>query len=91
MWPIVFGVGLQSFNPELLKRMQRPYGRERFGPAIEQLSKVAFNIEVQIIFGLPTDSWDGFLETLNYALSLPVTGVSPLPGSARRFADSWKS
>jgi hypothetical protein len=28
---------------------------------------------VQIIFGLPTDTWDGFLETLNYALSLPVT------------------
>ncbi len=71
--PSYLGVGLQSFNPELLKRMQRPYGRERFGPAIEQLSKVAANIEVQIIFGLPTDTWDGFLETLNYALSLPVT------------------
>lgn len=71
--PSYLGVGLQSFNPELLKRMQRPYGRERFGPAIEQLSKVAYNIEVQIIFGLPTDTWDGFLETLNYALSLPVT------------------
>ncbi len=36
--------------------MQRPYGREKFGPAIEQLSKVAANIEVQIIFGLPTDT-----------------------------------
>ena len=71
--PSYLGVGLQSFNPELLKRMQRPYGREKFGPAIEQLSKVAANIEVQIIFGLPTDTWDGFLETLNYALSLPVT------------------
>ncbi len=71
--PSYLGVGLQSFNPDLLKRMQRPYGREKFGPAIEQLSKVAANIEVQIIFGLPTDSWDGFLETLNYALSLPVT------------------
>ena len=67
------GVELQSFNPELLKRMQRPYGRERFGPAIDQLSQVAANIEVQIIFGLPTDTWDGFLETLTYALSLPVT------------------
>jgi radical SAM superfamily enzyme YgiQ (UPF0313 family) len=71
--PSYLGVGLQSFNPDLLKRMQRPYGREKFGPAIEQLSKVAANIEVQIIFGLPTDTWDGFLETLNYALSLPVT------------------
>ena len=71
--PSYLGVGLQSFNPELLKRMQRPYGREKFGPAIEQLSRVAANIEVQIIFGLPTDTWDGFLETLNYALSLPVT------------------
>lgn len=71
--PSYLGVGLQSFNPQLLKRLQRPYGREKFGPAIEKLSQVAANIEVQIIFGLPTDSWDGFLETLNYALSLPVT------------------
>jgi hypothetical protein len=64
---------LQSFNPELLKRLQRPYGREKFEPAIEQLSKVAANIEVQIIFGLPTDTWEGFIETLSFALSLPVT------------------
>ncbi|MCA9059667.1 MAG: radical SAM protein [Planctomycetaceae bacterium] len=71
--PSYLGVGLQSFNPELLKRMSRPFGRERFGPAIEQLTPVAANIEVQIIFGLPTDSWNGFLETLQYALSLPVT------------------
>ena len=71
--PSYLGVGLQSFNPELLKRLQRPYGRENFGPAIEKLATVAANIEVQIIFGLPTDTWDGFIETLQYALSLPVT------------------
>ncbi|MEQ9409348.1 MAG: cobalamin-dependent protein [Fuerstiella sp.] len=71
--PSYLGVGLQSFNPELLKRLQRPYGREKFGPAIEKLHTVAANIEVQIIFGLPTDSWDGFIETLSYALTLPVT------------------
>ncbi|MEP3478804.1 MAG: radical SAM protein [Fuerstiella sp.] len=71
--PSYLGVGLQSFNPELLKRLQRPYGREKFGPAIEKLHTVATNIEVQIIFGLPTDTWDGFIETLSYALTLPVT------------------
>ncbi len=71
--PSYLGVGLQSFSPELLKRLQRPYGREKFEPAIEQLSQVAANIEVQIIFGLPTDTWEGFIETLSFALSLPVT------------------
>lgn len=71
--PSYLGVGLQSLNPELLKRLQRPFGRERFESAISQLTKVAANIEVQIIFGLPTDSWNGFLDTLTYALSLPVT------------------
>ena len=71
--PSYLGVGLQSFNPELLKRLQRPFGRERFESAIGQLTTVAANIEVQIIFGLPTDSWNGFLETLSYAISLPVT------------------
>jgi len=71
--PSYLGVGLQTFNPELLKRLQRPYGREKFEPAIERLLPVAANIEVQIIFGLPTDTWDGFIETLSFALSLPVT------------------
>lgn len=71
--PSYLGVGLQSLNPELLKRLQRPFGRERFESAIQQLVRVAHNIEVQIIFGLPTDTWDGFIETLSYALSLPVT------------------
>lgn len=71
--PSYLGVGLQSFNPELLKRLQRPYGREKFEPAIRMLRTVAANIEVQIIFGLPTDSWNGFIETLSYALTLPVT------------------
>ena len=28
------GVGLQSFDPDLLRRMQRPYGRERFVPQL---------------------------------------------------------
>ncbi|MEZ6125308.1 MAG: tryptophan 7-halogenase [Planctomycetaceae bacterium] len=71
--PSYLGVGLQSFNPDVLKRLQRPYGRENFGPAIERLSSVAANIDVQIIYGLPTDTWDGFIETLSYALTLPVT------------------
>jgi radical SAM superfamily enzyme YgiQ (UPF0313 family) len=71
--PSYLGIGLQSVHTDVLKRLQRPFGRERFETAIEQLAQIAERVEVQIIFGLPTDSVDGFQDTLSYALSLPVT------------------
>lgn len=68
------GVGLQSIDPAVLKAHDRPFDMTRFGPAIEKLAKVA-KLEVQIIFGLPGDTPEGFRRTLDFALSLPVWSV----------------
>ena len=65
------GVGLQSIDPSVLKAHQRPFDRVRFESALRQLSGVA-NAELQIIFGLPGDSPEGFRRTLEYARSFPV-------------------
>ena len=69
--PSYLGIGLQSLDPEVLQAHQRPFNQTKFESSIEQLASVSEG-EVQIIFGLPLDSPEGFLKTLSYARSLPV-------------------
>ena len=57
--PSYLGVGLQSLDPDVLKAHDRPFDRKRFEAAIPQLARLA-NVEIQIIFGLPGDSPEGF-------------------------------
>lgn len=65
------GVGLQSLDPAVLKLHDRPFDRSRFEKAMGQLTTVT-TAELQIIFGLPGDTPDGFRRTLEYARSFPV-------------------
>ena len=59
-------------DPEVLRLHQRPTESPRFERAIADLAQVA-DLELQIIFGLPGDTPDGFRRTLDYALSLPAS------------------
>ena len=66
------GVGLQSLDPAVLKLHDRPFDRKRFETALGPLSRVA-RAELQIIFGLPGDTPQGFRQTLAYARSLGLS------------------
>ncbi len=65
------GVGLQTLTTQALDDLQRPFNLKRFESAILQLAPIT-NTEIQIILGLPGDTPEGFLRTLEYARSLPV-------------------
>jgi radical SAM superfamily enzyme YgiQ (UPF0313 family) len=69
--PTYLGVGMQSMDLGVLKLHQRPSDSPRFEQAVRDLAAVT-SIELQIIFGLPGDTPDGFRRTLTYALSLPA-------------------
>jgi Radical SAM superfamily len=69
--PAYLGVGLQSMDPEVLRLHQRPAESARFETAVWRLAAVT-QIELQVIFGLPGDTPEGFRRTLDYALSLPA-------------------
>jgi hypothetical protein len=69
--PAYLGVGMQSMDPAVLTLHQRPTDSPRFEQAVRALAAVT-NIELQIIFGLPGDTPEGFRRTLEYALSLPA-------------------
>jgi radical SAM superfamily enzyme YgiQ (UPF0313 family) len=65
------GVGLQSLDDRVLKLHDRPFDRGRFERAMDALKRVT-STELQIIFGLPGDSPEGFRQTLDYARSFGV-------------------
>jgi radical SAM superfamily enzyme YgiQ (UPF0313 family) len=65
------GVGLQSLDPAVLKLHDRPFERKRFETEMHKLARVT-TAELQIIFGLPGDTPEGFRRTLEYARSFPV-------------------
>lgn len=65
------GVGLQSLDPAVLKQHDRPFDRLRFEAALQRLIPAA-KAELQIIFGLPSDTPQGFRRTLDYARSFGI-------------------
>ena len=66
------GVGVQSLDEDVLRTSSRPFKPERLRPVIEQLSEHAL-VDVEIILGLPGDTPDTFLRTLELCLELPCS------------------
>jgi radical SAM superfamily enzyme YgiQ (UPF0313 family) len=63
-------IGLQSFDPEVLKRLERPFDELRFERVLRELAQVA-GVTVEIIFALPGDNRDSFRKTFARLRELP--------------------
>ncbi len=66
------GVGMQSMDPAVLEKQDRPFDPRRFETAVRSLAEHT-EIELQIIMGLPGDTPEGFRRTFAYAQSLPAS------------------
>ena len=64
-------VGLQSITPEALIRSNRKFEKNRFEEAISLLTDFA-DVAVDLILGLPGDTPEGFVRTVDYVKSLGV-------------------
>jgi len=67
--PLV-GMGLQSFDHEVLEHVERSYDEARFEQTLQDIGSVA-HIALEIILGLPGDSPENFRRTFERARSLP--------------------
>jgi radical SAM superfamily enzyme YgiQ (UPF0313 family) len=67
--PLV-GVGLQSFDNEVLAHVDRLYDEKRFNRTLDQLMDVS-TVAVEIILGLPGDSPENFRKSFERARQLP--------------------
>ena len=69
--PLV-GIGLQSFDNDVLKHVERHYDESRFETTLGQLREVA-HVAIEIILGLPGDSPENFRKSFERARALPTT------------------
>ncbi|OGR11905.1 MAG: hypothetical protein A2097_00865 [Desulfobacula sp. GWF2_41_7] len=85
-----FEVGLQSTNPRALKKMNRPTNLKAFLSGVKALQEAGIAPTVDLIFGLPGDTLEGFMKTLNFVYDhhlydhLQVFPLLVLPGTAFR-------
>jgi len=67
--PLV-GMGLQSFDHDVLEHVERHYDEARFERTLEEVTSVA-TVALEIILGLPGDSPENFRRTFQRARDLP--------------------
>lgn len=65
-------IGVQSFEPEVLKKLGRPFDVARFRQVLAQM-KGRFDIDMEIIIGLPGDDPVSFRRTLEQAMEVATT------------------
>jgi radical SAM superfamily enzyme YgiQ (UPF0313 family) len=65
------GVGLQSYDPEVLRRLDRVFEPKRFEQVVHELAAVC-SVTVEVILGLPGDDPESFRRTVERVRRLPV-------------------
>lgn len=69
-------LGVQSFDDDVLKTLERQHTGTQAREAIERAQSYVQNLSLDLIFGVPGQSADSWLETMATATSLPVTHIS---------------
>ena len=69
--------GVQSFNNEKLKKLNRAHNGNRAIKAIQDAKSIGFNrINCDIIYGFEGDTYESMIKDFDTAFSLPITHIS---------------
>ncbi len=63
-------IGVQSFDDNILRMMNRPHSAEEAIKSIEQSRKAGFKINIEFIFGYPGQTLENWIETMKKAVTL---------------------
>jgi radical SAM superfamily enzyme YgiQ (UPF0313 family) len=79
-------IGLQSSNPKVCALVGRSFNPDLFASKISLLHEAGVSFGLDLIYGLPGDTLDGYKKSLDYALSLypdnlDMFKLSVLPGT----------
>jgi len=72
-------IGLQSALPEVLSNVNRKFDPENYAEKISLLNSAGVIFGMDLIYGLPGDTFDGFIYSLNYTLTLQPNHVDIFP------------
>jgi len=80
-------VGLQSVDKNVLKQVRRSIDLRLFSHALHLLSSEGVTFGLDLIYGLPGDSYEGFCRSLGFALEhapnhIDIFPLALLPGTA---------
>ncbi len=84
--PCALQIGLQSANEETLRLVNRPFDRKKFIKGLSILNEEGVTFGLDLIFGLPGESFSSFREGIDFAISmlpnnLEIFCLSVLPGT----------
>jgi oxygen-independent coproporphyrinogen III oxidase len=68
-------IGVQSFNPTVLRLMNRHHGRDEALRSIELSLKAGFEVNIEFIFGYPGQDLENWAEGIEEACGLGVTEI----------------
>ena len=79
-------IGLQTADPEVSSRLNRPLDRAKFKQKIDILNQEGVVFGLDLIYGLPGDTLQGFMESINFAINLypnhlDIFRLAVLPGT----------
>lgn len=72
-------IGLQSADPAVLQRINRSLDRDEFSAKVLLLHQAGVSYGFDLIYGLPGDSLEGFLASVDFALSLVPNHLDTFP------------
>ncbi len=80
-------IGLQSSDPAVLAKVGRSFDPERFAAGCRFLAETGAVYGFDLVYGLPGDTCDGFVRSLDFAVSLrpanlDIFPLAVLPGTA---------
>ncbi len=77
--PCTLQIGLQSSSKEVLRNINRSFNPEEFAGKMRILGEAGVSFGLDLIYGLPGDSLEGFRKSLNYSLSLEPNHLDLFP------------
>lgn len=72
-------IGLQSADPEVMAELNRKFDGVNYSQRIHLLNEAGVIFGLDLIYGLPLDSFDGFKRSLDFALRLQPNHLDIFP------------
>ncbi len=79
-------IGLQTVNSDALVHLNRSFSRKKFKAGCRMMSDFGLSFGIDLIYGLPGDSFDAFCESIDFAVgcvpnNIDIFPLSVLPGT----------
>ncbi|AWH90270.1 YggW family oxidoreductase [Buchnera aphidicola (Melanaphis sacchari)] len=71
-----FSLGIQTFNSDLLKKIERTYDKYEAIKTVEKIKKINNNFNLDIMYGLPNQSLENALSDLMLAIKYKAPHIS---------------